>query len=114
MNHELRNRIVTCIDLLPEASQKRILAVALLEITAELTPPPPSIFEVRIVNPGSEKILVIKTLRELFGCSLVDSKNMAEAPNSLVFRGPEQERAGEIASKLESAGAMVTIQGVRS
>lgn len=62
--------------------------------------------------PADKKIAVIKVVREVTGLGLKEAKEIAEsAPKVLKDKAPKAE-ADEIKSKLEAAGAKVTLKGV--
>ena len=70
-------------------------------------------FEVTLAeSPADKKIAVIKVVREVTGLGLKEAKEMAEsAPKVIKDKAPKAE-AEEIKSKLEAAGAKVTLKGL--
>lgn len=67
-------------------------------------------FDIVLKDAGSEKINVIKVVREVTGEGLAESKAMVEdAPKTLREKAPKEE-ADEAKSKLEEAGATVELQ----
>jgi len=70
-------------------------------------------FEVTLAeSPADKKIAVIKVVREVTGLGLKEAKEMVEgAPKVIKDKAPKAE-ADEIKSKLEAAGAKVTLKGV--
>ncbi len=67
-------------------------------------------FTVELTNSGSQKIQVIKVLREVTSLGLKEAKDLADAAPKLVKEGISKEEAEEIKKKLEAAGATVTIK----
>ncbi len=70
-------------------------------------------FEITLAEaPADKKIGVIKVVREITGLGLKEAKEMVEgAPKVIKEKAPKAE-ADEIKSKLEAAGAKVTLKGV--
>ncbi len=69
-----------------------------------------SSFTVELTEAGSNKIGVIKVLRELTQIGLKDAKDMADAAPKVVKEGVEKAQAAEWKKKLEEAGAKVTLK----
>ncbi|MGA0333081.1 MAG: 50S ribosomal protein L7/L12 [Kiritimatiellia bacterium] len=67
-------------------------------------------FDVILTSPGGQKIAVIKELRAITGAGLKEAKEMAETADAVVKAGASKEEAEEIKSKLEAAGASVTVK----
>lgn len=67
-------------------------------------------FTVELTEAGSNKIGVIKALRELTQMGLKDAKDMADAAPKVVKEGVEKAQAEEWKKKLEEAGAKVTLK----
>jgi large subunit ribosomal protein L7/L12 len=67
-------------------------------------------FDVILNSPGGQKIAVIKELRAITGAGLKEAKEMAETADAVVKEGASKEEAEEIKSKLEGAGASVTVK----
>ena len=62
--------------------------------------------------PDDKKISIIKAVREITGLGLKEAKDMVEgAPKELKASAPKAE-ADEIAKKLQTAGAKVTLKGL--
>lgn len=86
----------------------------LLELTKQLDPgwlaSVTRLFDVVLVEPGSNKINMIKTVREVTGLGLKDAKDLVESPmparvrTALTF-----DEAQDLASKLTYAGARVVV-----
>lgn len=67
-------------------------------------------FDVILTSPGGSKIAVIKELRTITGAGLKEAKEMAETADAVVKAGASKEEAEEIKTKLEAAGASVTVK----
>jgi large subunit ribosomal protein L7/L12 len=67
-------------------------------------------FDVILTSAGSQKIAVIKELRAITGAGLKEAKEMSEAANAVVKAGVSKAEAAEIKTKLEAAGASVTVK----
>lgn len=66
-------------------------------------------FTITLQDPGSDKINVIKAVREITGEGLAESKSMVEgAPKAIKENAPKEE-AEEAKQKLEDAGATVEL-----
>ncbi|MCL2286092.1 MAG: 50S ribosomal protein L7/L12 [Firmicutes bacterium] len=67
-------------------------------------------FDVELTEVGSEKIKVIKAVREITGLGLKEAKELVDgAPKLLKEAAPKQE-ADEIVKKLAEVGAKVTVK----
>lgn len=67
-------------------------------------------FGVELTSGGSQKIQVIKVLREVTSLGLKEAKDLVDAAPKLVKDGVSKEEAEEVKKKLEGAGAQVTIK----
>ncbi len=67
-------------------------------------------FDVILAEIGSNKINVIKTVREITGLGLKEAKELVESAPKPIKTGVSKEEAEEIKKKLESAGAKVEIK----
>jgi large subunit ribosomal protein L7/L12 len=70
-------------------------------------------FDVVLKSFGSQKIKVIKVVREITGLGLKEAKDLVEkagTPDAVVKSGVTKEEAEEIKKKLEEAGAEVEIK----
>jgi large subunit ribosomal protein L7/L12 len=67
-------------------------------------------FDVEITDAGSNKIAVIKAVREFTDMGLKDAKDLVDAAPKVVKEGVKKEEAQEIKKKLEEAGAKVTLK----
>ena len=67
-------------------------------------------FDVELTEVGSEKIKVIKVVREVTGLGLKEAKELVDgAPNMLKEQASKEEADG-IKAKLEEVGAKVTLK----
>ena len=62
------------------------------------------------VEDDTKKISVTKTVREILGLSLIDASNYVKAVPKEVKGGINKSEADELASRLRSAGAKVTVK----
>ena len=67
-------------------------------------------FTVELTGGGSQKIQVIKVLREITSLGLKEAKDLVDAAPKSVKEGITKEEAEEMKKKLETAGATVTIK----
>lgn len=67
-------------------------------------------FVVELKSGGSQKIQVIKVLREVTNLGLKEAKDLVDAAPKVVKEGVSKEDAAEIKTKLEAAGATVEIK----
>ncbi len=67
-------------------------------------------FDVVLEEIGSEKIKVIKAVRELTGLGLKDAKEAVDGAPKPIKEGVDKETAEEAKKKLEDAGAKVTMK----
>ncbi len=67
-------------------------------------------FDVELTEIGSQKINVIKAVRELLGLGLKDAKDTVEKAPVVIKEAVSKEEAEEIKKKLEEAGAKVTLK----
>lgn len=70
-----------------------------------------TIFNVELTDAGSNKIAVIKAVREINGnLGLAEAKTLVESAPKVVVEGAKKEAAEEAKKKLEGAGAKVTLK----
>ena len=69
-----------------------------------------SSFTVEITAAGENKINVIKAVRELTGLGLKEAKDIVDAAPKAVKENAPKAEAEDIKSKLEAAGATVTLK----
>ena len=67
-------------------------------------------FDVVLAEVGSNKIAVIKAVRELTGLGLKEAKDMVEGAPKAVKEGLPKADAEEAKKKLEAAGAKVELK----
>ena len=67
-------------------------------------------FDVELTEVGSEKIKVIKVVREITGLGLKEAKELVESAPKVVKEGADKASAEEIKTKLEAEGAKVTLK----
>ena len=67
-------------------------------------------FDVVLEGFGDNKIAVIKVVREITGLGLKEAKEVVEGAPKPVAEGVAKDKAEEIKSKLEEAGAAVTLK----
>ena len=69
-----------------------------------------SSFTVEITAAGDNKINVIKAVREITGLGLKEAKDIVDAAPKAVKEGASKAEAEDLKSKLEAAGAKVTLK----
>ena len=67
-------------------------------------------FDVVLTVPGSQKIQVIKAVREITSLGLKDAKGLVDEAPKAVKEGVSQEEADSIKEKLEAVGATVEVK----
>ncbi len=67
-------------------------------------------FTVELKNAGSQKIQVIKAVREITGKGLKEAKDLVEGAPQVVKENVKKEEAEELKKKLEEAGATVELK----
>jgi large subunit ribosomal protein L7/L12 len=67
-------------------------------------------FDVVMTSFGSQKVPVIKTVREITGLGLKEAKDLVEGVPAAVKEGIPKDEADEIVKKLEEAGASVEVK----
>ena len=67
-------------------------------------------FTVVLAEVGSEKIKVIKAVREITGLGLKEAKELVDGAPSNVKEGVEKAEAEAIKTQLEEVGAKVTLK----
>ncbi len=67
-------------------------------------------FDVELTETGSEKIKVIKAVRELTGLGLKEAKDVVEGTPKVIKEGLSKEDAEAVKAKLEEVGAKVTLK----
>lgn len=59
---------------------------------------------------GSNKVAVIKVIREITGLGLKEAKDLVEGAPATVKEGINKDEAAEMKKKLEEAGASVEVK----
>lgn len=67
-------------------------------------------FDVELTSIGSEKIKVIKVVREITGLGLKEAKDLVEAAPKVLKEGVPKEEGEAIKAKLAEVGATVTLK----
>ena len=67
-------------------------------------------FDVVLASFGSQKVPVIKAVREITGLGLKEAKDLVEGVPSNIKEGISKEESDEIVKKLEEAGASVEVK----
>jgi len=69
-----------------------------------------SSFDVILEGPGEKKIQVIKVVREVTGLGLKEAKDMVDGAPKAVKEGLDKDEAEALKTKLEEAGAAVSLK----
>ena len=67
-------------------------------------------FDVVLAGAGSQKIQVIKVVRELTGLGLKDAKELVDNAPKAIKEGVAKDEAEEMKSKLEEVGAVIELK----
>ena len=67
-------------------------------------------FDVELTAAGDKKVGVIKAVREITGLGLKEAKELVDGAPTVVKEGVAAAEAEEIKTKLEEAGASVTLK----
>ncbi len=67
-------------------------------------------FDVMLTEAGSQKIKVIKVVREITGLGLKEAKDLVDNAPNKVKEGVSKEEADELKNKLEEVGASVEVK----
>lgn len=67
-------------------------------------------FDVELTEVGSEKIKVIKAVREATGLGLKEAKDVVESAPKVIKEGISKEDAEAIKAKFEEVGAKITLK----
>jgi large subunit ribosomal protein L7/L12 len=67
-------------------------------------------FDVELTEVGSEKVKVIKVVREITGLGLKEAKDTVEGAPKVIKEGISKDEAEEVKKKLEEVGAKVTVK----
>ena len=67
-------------------------------------------FDVELTEVGSEKVKVIKVVREVTGLGLKEAKDLVDGAPKMVKEGASKDEAETIKKSLEEVGAKVTLK----
>ena len=67
-------------------------------------------FDVELAEVGSEKVKVIKVVREVTGLGLKEAKDVVDGAPKVLKEAASKEEAEEIKKKLEEVGAKVNLK----
>ena len=67
-------------------------------------------FDVELTSAGSEKIKVIKAVREITGLGLKEAKEAVDGAPKVLKEGVSKEEADKLKAKLEEVGAQVALK----
>jgi large subunit ribosomal protein L7/L12 len=67
-------------------------------------------FDLELTTPGSNRIGVIRVVREVTDKGLKDAKDLVDGAPKVLLEGVPKEKAEEVKKKLEEAGATATIK----
>ena len=67
-------------------------------------------FDVELASAGSQKIKVIKVVREITDLGLKEAKELVDGAPKVLKEGVSKEEAEEIKAKLEEVGASVEVK----
>lgn len=86
------------------------VAVAAAPAAGEAAAEEKTEFDVVLEGFGDNKIAVLKAVREISGLGLKEAKELVESAPAPVQEGVAKDKAEEIKTKLEEAGAAVTLK----
>ena len=66
-------------------------------------------FNVELTVTGTNKIGIIKVVREVTGLGLKEAKDIADAPPKIIKEGADKATAEEIKKKIEDAGGKANL-----
>jgi large subunit ribosomal protein L7/L12 len=67
-------------------------------------------FDVELTNFGSQKVKVIKAIREITGLGLREAKEFVEAAPKIIKEGVSIEEAEALKAKFQELGAAITLK----
>ena len=67
-------------------------------------------FDVELTEVGSEKVKVIKVVREVTGLGLKEAKEVVDGAPKVIKEGASKAEAEDIKTKLEAEGAKITLK----
>ena len=71
---------------------------------------PKTEFDVELTDFGSQKIKVIKVIREVTGMGLKEAKAFVEGAPKIIREGLSKEEAEALKAKIEEQGAVITLK----
>lgn len=86
------------------------VAVAAAPAGGEAAAEEKSEFDVVLEGFGDNKIAVLKAVREISGLGLKEAKELVESAPAPIQEGVAKDKAEEMKTKLEEAGAAVTLK----
>ncbi len=92
-------------DELGVSAAAAVAAVPAAAAAAEEEPPEQTEFTVVLTSFGTQKIKVIKTVREITGLGLKEAKQLVDAAPKAVKENIPKEEADQIGAKLSDVGA---------
>lgn len=69
-----------------------------------------SSFDVELSDGGTQKIAVIKVVKEVLGLGLKEAKDLVDGAPAMLKTGMKKEEAEELKKKIEEAGGKVTLK----
>ena len=67
-------------------------------------------FDVELTEVGSNKVKVIKVVREVTGLGLKEAKDVVDGAPKVLKQGASKDEANDIKTKLEAEGAKITLK----
>ena len=67
-------------------------------------------FDVELTEVGTNKVKVIKVVREVTGLGLKEAKDVVDGAPKVLKEGASKEEAEDIKAKLEAEGAKITLK----
>lgn len=98
---------------LTKACEKEFGVSAAITQIVPKDPKPPkkkTEFDVELTNFGSQKVKVIKAIREITGLGLREAKEFVEAAPKIIKDGVSIEEAEVLKAKFEELGAAITLK----
>jgi len=107
---ELAELVKVLEDTFGVSAQAPVMAAGAAAPGAAAAAEEPSSFNVELTVTGTNKIAVIKVIREITQKGLKDAKDLVDGAPKIVKEGATKEEAQEIKKKLEEAGAQVALK----
>ena len=67
-------------------------------------------FDVELTEVGTNKVKVIKVVREVTGLGLKEAKDVVDGAPKVLKQGASKDEANDIKTKLEAEGAKITLK----